>query len=71
MRDSAKGFKSEHLKQVSLQLGFIRRLHTFPQAGGLIQPIFDKINKEILALYGGYRGSNIEERPPEAVFLPV
>ena len=66
MTDRAKEFKSEHLKQVSLQLGFIRRLRAFPQAGGLIESIFDKINKETLSLYGGYTGSNIEERPPEA-----
>ncbi|BAY09964.1 transposase-like Mu [Calothrix sp. NIES-2098] len=64
--DRAKEFKSEHLKQISLQLDFVRRLRAFPQAGGLIESIFDKINKEILSLYGGYTGSSIEERPPEA-----
>lgn len=64
--DRAKEFKSEHLRQISLQLGFIRRLRAFPQAGGLIESIFDKINKEILSLYGGYTGSSVEERPPEA-----
>lgn len=66
MTDRAKEFKSEHLKQISLQLGFIRRLRAFPQAGGLIESIFDKINKEILSFYGGYTGSSIEERPREA-----
>lgn len=66
MTDRAKEFKSEHLKQISLQLGFIRRLRAFPQAGGLIESIFDKINKEILSVYGGYTGSSVEERPPEA-----
>ncbi|MBD2137792.1 DDE-type integrase/transposase/recombinase [Anabaena sp. FACHB-1237] len=66
MTDRAKEFKSEHLRQISLQLGFIRRLRAFPSAGGLIESIFDKINKEILSLYGGYTGSSIEERPPEA-----
>ncbi|MHC5759434.1 transposase [Nostoc sp.] len=66
MTDRAKEFKSEHLKQISLQLGFIRRLRAFPQAGGLIESIFDKINKEILSFYGGYTGSSVEERPPEA-----
>ncbi|MBW4448894.1 MAG: Mu transposase C-terminal domain-containing protein [Spirirestis rafaelensis WJT71-NPBG6] len=66
MTDRAKEFKSEHLKQISLQLGFIRRLRAFPQAGGLIESIFDKINKEVLSLYGGYTGSSVEERPPEA-----
>ncbi|MBH8578330.1 transposase [Nostocaceae cyanobacterium CENA369] len=64
--DRAKEFKSEHLKQISLQLDFTRRLRAFPQAGGLIESIFDKINKEILSLYGGYTGSSVEERPPEA-----
>ncbi|MEH1869562.1 MAG: Mu transposase C-terminal domain-containing protein [Nostoc sp.] len=66
MTDRAKEFKSEHLKQISLQLGFIRRLRAFPQAGGLIESIFDKINKEILSFFGGYTGSSVEERPPEA-----
>ncbi|MBD2214087.1 Mu transposase C-terminal domain-containing protein [Nostoc linckia FACHB-104] len=66
MTDRAKEFKSAHLKQISLQLGFTRRLRAFPQAGGLIESIFDKINKEILSLYGGYTGSSVEERPPEA-----
>lgn len=64
--DRAKEFKSEHLKQISLQLYFKRRLRAFPEAGGLIESIFDKINEEILSLYGGYTGSNTEERPPEA-----
>ncbi|SRR5579883_571644 len=64
--DRAKEFKSEHLKQVALQLGFIRRLRAFPQAGGLIESIFDKLNKEVLSAFGGYTGSNVEERPPEA-----
>jgi putative transposase len=62
--DRAKEFKSEHLKQISLQLGFNRRLRAFPQAGGLIESIFDTINKEILSFYGGYTGSNIQKRPP-------
>ncbi|MEH1898421.1 MAG: Mu transposase C-terminal domain-containing protein [Nostoc sp.] len=64
--DRAKEFKSAHLKQISLQLGFQRRLRAFPSAGGLIETIFDKINKEVLSLYGGYTGSSIEERPKEA-----
>ncbi|MBL1200948.1 MAG: transposase [Nostoc sp. GBBB01] len=64
--DRAKEFKSGHLKQISLELDFNRRLRAFPEAGGLIESIFDKINKEILSLYGGYTGSSIEERPPEA-----
>jgi putative transposase len=64
--DRAREFKSEHMKLVSLQLGFQRRLRAFPSAGGLIETIFDKINKELLSKLPGYTGSCVEERPPEA-----
>lgn len=64
--DRAREFKSEHMKLVSLQLGFQRRLRAFPSAGGLIETIFDKINKELLSMLPGYTGSCVEERPPEA-----
>jgi putative transposase len=66
LTDRAKEFKSEHLKQISLDLGFQRRLRAFPQAGGLIESIFDKINKEVLSILPGYTGSNVEERPKDA-----
>ncbi|MDZ8071058.1 MAG: transposase family protein [Nostoc sp. DedQUE08] len=62
--DRGNEFKSERLKELSLELGFILRLRAFPQAGGLIESIFGKINKEILSLYGGYTGLITEERPP-------
>lgn len=63
LTDRAKEFKSHHLKQISMQLGFKRRLRAFPSAGGLIESIFDKINKELLSLLPGYTGSNLEKRP--------
>lgn len=66
MTDRAKEFKSEHLKQISLQLGFQRRLRAFPSAGGLVESHFDKINKEVLSEKLGYTGSSVEERPQEA-----
>ncbi|MEH1798453.1 MAG: transposase family protein [Nostoc sp.] len=37
--DRAEEFKSERLKEVSLELGFILRLRAFPQADGLIESI--------------------------------
>lgn len=61
--DRAKEFKSNHLKQISMQLGFKRRLRAFPSAGGLIESIFDKINKEVLSILPGYTGSSVEKRP--------
>jgi putative transposase len=64
--DRAKEFKSEHLKQIAFQLGFQRRLRAYPSAGGLIESVFDKINKEVLSLLPGYKGSNVQKRPKEA-----
>jgi putative transposase len=61
--DRAKEFKSNHLKQISMQLDFQRRLRAFPSAGGLIESIFDKINKEVLSVLPGYTGSSVEKRP--------
>lgn len=61
--DRAKEFKSHHLKQISMQLDFKRRLRAFPSAGGLIESIFDKLNKEVLSLLPGYTGSSVEKRP--------
>jgi putative transposase len=61
--DRAKEFKCNHLKQISMQLDFNRRLRAFPSAGGLIESIFDKINKEVLSMLPGYTGSSVEKRP--------
>ena len=61
--DRAKEFKSNHLKQISMQLDFKRRLRALPSAGGLIESIFDKINKEVLSILPGYTGSSVEKRP--------
>lgn len=64
--DRAKEFKSEHMKHISIHLGFKRRLRAYPQAGGLIESVFDKINKELISLLPGYRGKNTQERPKNA-----
>lgn len=66
LTDRAKEFKSNHLKQISMQVGFKRRLRAYPSAGGLIESIFDKINKELLSHLPGYTGSNVAGRPKEA-----
>ena len=66
LTDRAKEFKSNHLKQISMQIGFKRRLRAFPSAGGLVETIFDKINKELLSHLPGYTGSNVEKRPKDA-----
>ncbi len=64
--DRAKEFKSEHMRHVARQLDFKLRLRSFPQAGGLVETIFDKFNKELLSLLPGYTGSNVQKRPDNA-----
>ncbi|HEY9601546.1 MAG TPA: Mu transposase C-terminal domain-containing protein [Allocoleopsis sp.] len=66
LTDRAKEFKSEHLKQISIQLNFNLRYRAYPQQGGLIESVFDKINKEVLCVLPGYKGSNVQKRPPQA-----
>ena len=64
--DRAKEFKSNHIKHTARQLGYRLKLRSFPQAGGLVETIFDKLNKELNSLLPGYTGSNIQKRPDNA-----
>lgn len=66
LTDRAKEFKSKHLQLISMQVNFKRRLRAFPQAGGLIETIFDTLNKELLSMLPGYTGSSVEKRPKDA-----
>ncbi len=64
--DRAKEFKSEHLKQIAVQLGIKLCLRAYPSQGGLVERPFGTINTEFLATLPGYTGSNVQERPKEA-----
>ena len=64
--DRAKEFKSEHLKQIALQLGIKLCQRAYPSQGGLVERPFGTINTEFLADLPGYTGSNVQERPKEA-----
>lgn len=64
--DRAKEFKSEHLRQIALDLNIQLRLRAYPQQGGLIESLFDKVNKEVLSMLPGYKGSNVQQRPKDA-----
>jgi putative transposase len=66
MTDRAEEFKSVHMRQVSIALHFKRRLRAFPSAGGLVETVFDKTNKEFWSTLPGYTGSNVESRPAGA-----
>lgn len=64
--DRAKEFKSGHLRQIAIDLNIQLRLRAYPQQGGLIESLFDKVNKEVLSMLPGYKGSNVQQRPKDA-----
>ncbi|PSN15846.1 integrase [filamentous cyanobacterium CCT1] len=66
MTDRAKEFKSQHLKQIAAELGFQLRYRAYPSQGGLVEAVFDRINKEVLRALPGYKGSNVQNRPKNA-----
>lgn len=66
MTDRAKEFKSQHLKQISSELGIELRYRAYPSQGGIVESVFDKINKEVLSSFPGYKGSNVQKRPKNA-----
>ena len=64
--DGGKDFRSDHLKQIGLQLGFECHLRDRPSEGGIEERGFGTINTDFLAGLYGYVGSNIQERPENA-----
>jgi len=66
MTDRAKEFKSQHLRQIAAELGFELRYRAYPSQGGLVESVFDKVNKEVLSTLPGYKGSNVQKRPKDA-----
>lgn len=64
--DRAKEFKSQHLRQVATHLGFHLRYRFMPEQGGIVESVFDKLNKEFNSRLPGYKGSNVQKRPKDA-----
>ncbi|MGF1460769.1 MAG: Mu transposase C-terminal domain-containing protein [Leptolyngbyaceae cyanobacterium] len=64
--DGGKDFRSNHLQQIGVQLGFICHLRDRPSEGGIVERPFGTINTQFLATLPGYTGSNVQDRPPEA-----
>lgn len=64
--DRAKEFKSEHLRQIAAHLGFNLRYRFMPEQGGIVESVFDKLNKEFNSRLPGYKGSNVQKRPEDA-----
>ncbi|MGK7894439.1 MAG: Mu transposase C-terminal domain-containing protein [Xenococcus sp. (in: cyanobacteria)] len=66
LTDGGKDFRSNHLNQISVQLGFVCHLRDRPGEGGIIERPFKTFNTEFFSTLEGYTGSNTEERPEDA-----
>lgn len=64
--DGGKDFRSNHLSQVSVQLGFVCHLRDRPSEGGIVEQPFGTLNTELFSTLPGYTGSNVQQRPKEA-----
>jgi putative transposase len=64
--DGGKDFRSNHLSQISAQLGFVCHLRDRPSEGGIVERTFRTFNTELFSTLSGYTGSNVQERPQEA-----
>lgn len=64
--DGGKDFRSNHLNQIAVQLGFVCHLRDRPSEGGIVERPFKTFNTELFSTLPGYTGSNVQERPEEA-----
>ncbi|MBD1996139.1 Mu transposase C-terminal domain-containing protein [Leptolyngbya sp. FACHB-541] len=64
--DGGKDFRSKHLEQIGIQLGFTCYLRDRPSEGGIVERPFGTFNTEFFSTLPGYTGSNVQERPKEA-----
>lgn len=64
--DGGKDFRSNHLQQISVQLGFVCHLRDRPSEGGIVERPFKTFNTEFFSTLKGYTGSNVQERPKDA-----
>lgn len=64
--DGGKDFRSNHLQQIGVQLGFSCHLRDRPSEGGIVERPFKTLNTEFFSTLHGYTGSNVQERPKDA-----
>jgi putative transposase len=71
--DGGKDFRSNHLQQIGVQLGFACHLRDSygalryrPSEGGIVERPFGTLNTDLFSTLPGYTGSNVQERPEEA-----
>jgi len=64
--DGGKDFRSNHLSQIGVQLGFVCHLRDRPSEGGVVERPFKTLNDQLFSTLPGYTGSNVQERPEDA-----
>ena len=64
--DGGKDFRSHHLRQIGVQLGFTCEFRHRPSEGGAVERPFGTLNTELFSTLPGYTGSNVQERPKDA-----
>lgn len=64
--DGGKDFRSNHLKQIGVDLGFTCHLRDRPSEGGVVERPFRTLNDQLFSTLPGYTGSNVQERPEDA-----
>lgn len=64
--DGGKDFRSNHLRQIGVELGFTCMLRDRPSEGGVVERPFGTFNTELFSTLPGYVGSNVQKRPEDA-----
>ena len=64
--DGGKDFRSNHLQQIAVRLGFTCHLRDRPSEGGIVERPFRTLNDQLFSTLPGYTGSNVQERPEDA-----
>jgi putative transposase len=63
--DGGKDFRSNHVQQIGIDLGFVCHLRDRPSEGGIVERPFRTLNDQLFSTLPGYTGSNVQERPEE------
>jgi len=63
--DGGKDFRSNHVQQIGLDLGFVCHLRDRPSEGGVVERPFRTLNEQLFSTLPGYTGSNVQERPED------
>lgn len=63
--DGGKDFRSKHLQQIGVDLGFTCHLRDRPSEGGIVERPFRTLNDQLFSTLPGYTGSNVQERPED------